>query len=64
MNYLLGLAWNWDPPYLSFLNSQNYRCEPPETRAHSVAKVGFIFLSVLGLELRAYTLSNSTSLFL
>jgi hypothetical protein len=51
----LGLALNCHPPDLCPLSSLDYRCETP------VPGTLAFFFAVLRLELRAYTLSHSTS---
>jgi hypothetical protein len=53
-NYSSTLALNCDPPILSLPSSQDYRCESPCPGRH------IVFLVILRLELRAYTLSHST----
>jgi hypothetical protein len=56
MNYLPRLASNYDPPDLCLMSSYDFRCEPPV-----LSLTFFFFFAVLGLELRPFTLSHSTS---
>jgi hypothetical protein len=60
-NFSPGLASNFNPPSLHFLNSQDYRCELPRLAILSNF-FSFCFLWYWSLNsVRAYTLSYSTS---